>query len=507
MEHILPTLGVFNESGKIIFPPNCIVIPHFYKEKIEYLTIKPMNEQQGKYRNLCNSFDDLSPKRFFGKNILENLVEGDRLYICEGVFDTMIASQLKLNAIGILGVNHIPFDELKELAKKYKIILALDNDKAGEDATQKIINFLGKPVKVLKINGCKDLTEVYSKSRKRIGMNPYMKIIEVKPSRLNIQVEKGISLISARGLMKLNIPKRNWIVPNFLYPGLALLTGRPKHGKSCLSFDFANAVVRRKKFLNKFRCVKGKVVYISYEEGVDDFKERITSSLKNNSVPKEIIFTCRLDQDENGNVIPHLTFPKLNEGGFEELERILKTNKDIKLVVLDPLGKTLPNSSKSSNEYKIGYEFLGKLQQLALKYKISILVVHHDKKGEAKSHDQLILGTTALAAAPDILMSLWKDENDGVLHINGRGLKEMKYYLSMKNGSWELSNKKIEFGLTPEQSEILSHFKKSEHLKFSTDQITRIVHKKKSYVSRTLKKLCEKRFIKNISTGKYKLAA
>jgi RecA-family ATPase len=211
--------------------------------------------------------------------------------------------------------------------------------------------------------------------------------------------------------------------------------------------------------------------------------------------------------DENGHEIPHLSFPKLEEGGFKLLERMLIDNRDIKLVIIDPLGKTMSSNTRSTHDYKVEYEFLGKLQQLALKYKISVLVVHHDKKGDAKSRDQLILGTTAFAAAPDILLSLWKEGNDGILHINGRGVKEKKYYLFMRNGSWESSNKKIELGISPEQKEIYKHFEKCKGGVFQNKMIARLVKKSSANVSKMLKALERKKLIEEISFGKYRLVA
>lgn len=72
--------------------------------------------------------------------------DSDYVFVCEGQIDAMSFMEIGLDAIGLGGVNEISklVEQLKEKPCNKKLVLALDNDKAGRRATGKFIEELAE---------------------------------------------------------------------------------------------------------------------------------------------------------------------------------------------------------------------------------------------------------------------------------------------------------------------------------------------------------------------------
>jgi len=92
--------------------------------------------------------------------------KGQKVYIAEGVFDAMMLEQNGYNAVGILGVNNFK-SEYTELFKGLEVVLCLDQDEAGERATNELAKMFllkGQAVKTKRLpDGIKDITEYFIK--------------------------------------------------------------------------------------------------------------------------------------------------------------------------------------------------------------------------------------------------------------------------------------------------------------------------------------------------------
>lgn len=156
--------GLFKDD-KFLFGFHKIIIPFLQNGKIVYLRGRYLYEgiskpdQSSKYMGLINFSGNLTAKRFFNLDVLNGLQSMESLLITEGEFDCMIATQCNYRAIGILGVSNFPIQELNKI-KDCNIYLALDNDNAGKEAAQKIVEYFKRPIKVLRLKKHKDLTEL-----------------------------------------------------------------------------------------------------------------------------------------------------------------------------------------------------------------------------------------------------------------------------------------------------------------------------------------------------------
>jgi hypothetical protein len=113
------------------------------------------------------------------------------------------------------------------------------------------------------------------------------------------------------------------------------------------------------------------------------------------------------------------------------LKGILNSKKDIKLIVIDPMGKFVPFEGKKS-EYAEAIEALSPLHELASDYRCSILLIHHLRK-DVSSNDPFdgILGTVGIQGVFDSLLVLKSDSLAGdVLYGTGRDMDDFE--LSVK---------------------------------------------------------------------------
>ena len=160
--------GMINKQGYFVFAFHRLIIPYLVKNKITYLRgrILGSNERLSKYISLSNYSGLLSLKRFYNIEVLNKIRSDEKLFFCEGEFDTMVLEQEGYRAIGVPGVTNIPADQIN-LIRSYDLYLAFDNDEAGEGAMHKMTNLLNRPIKAIKLKHHNDITELINERNKR----------------------------------------------------------------------------------------------------------------------------------------------------------------------------------------------------------------------------------------------------------------------------------------------------------------------------------------------------
>lgn len=109
--------------------------------------------------------------RLFNGDILKTLKKGERVYLCEGEFDTMILHQHGKHAVGVLGVSNYNDETIKRL-NDFDLVIAFDNDEQGRKEALKISNLFykqtGREVIREKLpDGIKDITELFIYKKKQ----------------------------------------------------------------------------------------------------------------------------------------------------------------------------------------------------------------------------------------------------------------------------------------------------------------------------------------------------
>ena len=168
----LKQLVLFDSKNRFSFTRHKIIIPVIEDGKIVALRgryfykgfsspdIFKTTFSYGKYQSTAGVAEKL-----FNGDILKTLKKGERVYLCEGEFDTMILQQNGHNAVGVLGVSNYNDGTIKGL-NDFDLVIAFDNDEQGRRQALKISDIFykqtGREVIREKLpDNIKDITELF----------------------------------------------------------------------------------------------------------------------------------------------------------------------------------------------------------------------------------------------------------------------------------------------------------------------------------------------------------
>jgi len=167
----LKELVLFDSKNRFHFSKHKIIIPLIENGKITALRGRYFYKGQtdpdinnhfylGKYQSTAGVADKL-----FNADILKTLKKGDRVYLCEGEFDTMILQQHGKNAVGLLSAGNYNDETIKRL-NDFDLMVAFDDDERGREEAEKISNIFYKQTRRIadreKLpDGIKDITELF----------------------------------------------------------------------------------------------------------------------------------------------------------------------------------------------------------------------------------------------------------------------------------------------------------------------------------------------------------
>lgn len=123
------------EKYKIFINGNQLIMPFWYKNKCITYT-KRFLEGDIRYKNLSIKETGLDKEPIFNYEAVER---EDFIFICEGIIDALSIESLGYNAISLQSAKcNVAIDIINQNKDK-KFILALDNDKTGISAREKIL--------------------------------------------------------------------------------------------------------------------------------------------------------------------------------------------------------------------------------------------------------------------------------------------------------------------------------------------------------------------------------
>ena len=195
------------------------------------------------------------------------------------------------------------------------------------------------------------------------------------------QVEKYVPATSAAELMEMTIAPKEFVVREILTPGLSMLGGAPKCGKSWFVLDLCVHIATGEPFLG-FPVTKGSAWYISLEDTKEDLYWRL-DAITDRELPNLHLST---EDDPIGN---------LEDGLEKNLNNFIEKHKDMKLVVIDTF--QLARGANRESNYTTDYADTRKLKKIADKHKVAILLVHHLRKMHDPDPVNMLSGSTGLS--------------------------------------------------------------------------------------------------------------
>ncbi|MDP9476667.1 MAG: AAA family ATPase [Actinomycetota bacterium] len=282
--------------------------------------------------------------------------------------------------------------------------------------------------------------------------------------------------ISAAELMAKELPPTRWAVPDLVPEGVSLLAGKPKLGKSWLALGLCVATATGGYALGNKKVEQGAALYLALEDNERRTQKRLRKVLQGSPAPEGL----------------HVSFdwPRLNEGGVEELRAWLNEHQDARLVVIDTLAKIRP-PARGQNVYAEDYAALEKLLPLAAEYGVAVVVIHHLRKMDADDPLDAISGSTGLSGGVDGVLVLKRERgrHDATLYVDGRDIEEAAELALTWDGelaAWALAGSADEYRMSQERAAILGALRElgrsstreiSDHLESNYENVRKLLAK------------------------------
>lgn len=222
-----------------------------------------------------------------------------------------------------------------------------------------------------------------------------------------------------------------YIVDRILPPGVTLLCGHQKIGKSWFALKLCLCATRGVDLWG-YKTLRCKALYCCLEDTKKRIRKRYDTLV---SAAEELRGTAPA-----GWLDFRFQCPKLNNGLVEELEQYIGENPECRLIVIDTLLMITPPMNDSP--YANDYNNIVALKKFADKYEIAIVLIHHTRKLKAKDPFDEILGTSGLNGAADAMMILSRDgrtESRGTLKYTGRDIGDEEISLEFHDGDWRIA--------------------------------------------------------------------
>src|SRR5215213_5193665 len=251
--------------------------------------------------------------------------------------------------------------------------------------------------------------------------------------------------MTAAELMEMEFEPTRWVVPEVLPEGLSLLVGKPKKGKSWMGLGMCEAVATGGVAFGIKHVEQGDALYLALEDNRKRLKRRLKKILNGSAAPD--------------NMHLYTEWPRLDEGGAEQLDAWLDEHPEARLVVIDTLAK-IRKPARGQNVYAEDYAALEQLLPLSAKHSVAIVVVHHLRKGEAEDPQDTISGSTGLTGGVDGYMILQRTRGSKgpTLYVDGRDVEDpTEYALSwnINTATWTIEGEAEEVHISKARADIL----------------------------------------------------
>jgi hypothetical protein len=391
-------------------------------------------------------------------------------------------------------------DELQGWWSSGQIIIALDCDNTGRNATNDLLaqfksaqmNAYGIDMRLGKGGDLADYCNLYqTTTMQELAALPAM----TGPLNKTEYVVKR-DIISARDLDAKRFQALQMIIEEFGPEGCILFAGKPKARKSWLSTGMCLQVAYGRSALGKYATKQGSVLYMDLESNQRRMQSRLRQMQMNDEPLPENLFI--VNEWSKG------------EEAVKELDEWLTHKQDCVLVVIDILENIRAPRQKNANPYTEDYDAVKPLNVLAEKHHCLILVIHHTRKSKAEDAFDEISGTTGLVGGVSGMWILSRISGDddksqqAEFLVRGRDIdaddkRTLKW--NDETSMHEVIGDTESFLLSPERRDILKLLENGLH--YRPQDIADAIGKSRQNTHKMLTRLKAAGMVKQDSVGKY----
>ena len=223
-----------------------------------------------------------------------------------------------------------------------------------------------------------------------------------------------------------DFPPVRWTVPGIIPEGSTLFVGPPKIGKSWFLLALGLALALGGRMLG-LRIDQRPVLYLALEDGDRRLQDRCRRLLIREPIPAGFHYMTRCQ--------PGMVLATVAE--WLDLHR-----DQAPVVMLDTLGKVMPQALPGESTYQRDYRVGSALKRLVDDVPgASLVTAHHDRKAESADFIDAVSGSNGLAGSADtiVLLSRPRHDLDGTVQVTGRDVPEGEYAVRYVDGCrWEL---------------------------------------------------------------------
>lgn len=402
---------------------NAIVLP--YSSELRYYQTRSIVDK----KFFKPTTEEAGAEPLFNRNALWGASK-EPVFIVESPLCALSVMQCGSPAVSLCGVGGTNkfVKEVKDKKPNAPLVLCLDNDEPGKKASKSLADELSKlkvPYIVYNIAGeKKDPNELLMADAKALASNVQLAKKEVK--RI---YKRGVGSIVASDLITAEFDPPEWLIPDVLPQGLAILCASSKVGKSWMAMQMCLAVSRGKEFLDYMTNQAG-CLYLALEDGVYRLQDRLKKLLCKEKSPNNFYLSVKADA--------------LDGGLIKQLDEEFEEHPDIKLIIIDTLQKVRGSVKRNEIAYATDYRELGTLKEYADKHKVCIFLIHHLRK-MADENDvfNMISGSNGIMGVCDTIYIIYKkkrqDEN-ATMFMTGRDIKQQDIVVHFNESKyrWEM---------------------------------------------------------------------
>jgi len=386
---------------------NAIVLP--YSSELRYYQTRSISDK--KFYKPTN--EEAGAEPLFNRKALWGTSK-EPVFIVESplcALSIMQCGGVSVSLCGVGGANKF-VKEVKSKKPNAPLVLCLDNDEPGQKASgslEKELQAAKIPYIVFNVAGSKkDPNEL-------LMSNPEELKAAVAAAKREVRkvYKRGVASIAASDLQTAKIDPPEWLIPDVLPQGLAILCASSKVGKSWMAMQMCLAISRGKEFLD-YASNRAGCLYLALEDGIFRLKDRLNKVLDGGKAPSNFYLSIKA----NG----------LDGGLIKQLDEEFEEHPDIKLIIIDTLQKVRGSAKKDEIAYATDYRELGALKEYADNKRICIFLIHHLRK-MADENDvfNMISGSNGIMGVCDTIFIIYKkkrqDEN-AVLFMTGRDIRQ-----------------------------------------------------------------------------------
>jgi hypothetical protein len=287
---------------------------------------------------------------------------------------------------------------------------------------------------------------------------------------------------TASELIRMEIPEPKYVISEFIPPGLTIIAGKPKEGKSILALNICVAVSLGDKAFDEIQVDKGGVIYLALEDTKRRLQDRLTDMLMGRLAPNNLVFFT--------------DWKRMDQGGLDELENTIN-----KIGMIRPT-----NRKRNKNLYEIDSQEVASTKALADKFDIAIVLIHHTRKQGSSDVYDTLSGSFGLTGSADTLIVLKRrtGQADASLHCKGRDVEYTEKALKLDTDrlTWVLVGDAHEVQSTPKRQTLFDAIKQSKK-PLTPKVLTTITGFKYKYIMKTLDVFIEKGTVEKIDRGLY----